>query len=155
MVVLRHLLLYNPSSRAKERGFFLLWCNNTGRTDGPLARPTKNREFGTQSFFTGLPQENGGARKRNEWRQENPWREYALFYPTTTPPIWAARKWRKTSAGTQNLPHNDKFGGAGVAQARADQRRARGRTVSLIHFLYWQAQLRRLGYTKFEFEFKY
>ena len=35
--------------------------------------------------------------------------------PTTTPPIWAARMWRKTGAGTQNLCHHDKFGGAGAA----------------------------------------
>ena len=44
--------------------------------------------------------------------------------PTTTPPIWAARKWRKAGAGTQNLRHCDKFGGAGVAQACAGRRKA-------------------------------
>ncbi len=43
----------------------------------------------------------------------------AGWYPTTTTPIWEARKWRKASAGTQNLCHCDKSGGATVAQARA------------------------------------
>ena len=48
-------------------------------------------------------------------------------YPTTTLPIWAAQKRRKTSAGTQNLRHHDKFGGAGVAQACASRRRGGAR----------------------------
>ncbi len=40
-------------------------------------------------------------------------------YPTTLPPIWKARKWRKVGAGTQNLRHRDISGGAGVAQGGA------------------------------------
>ena len=43
----------------------------------------------------------------------------ASLSPTTTTSIWAARKWRKAGAGTQNSRHQDKSGGAGVAQAGA------------------------------------
>ncbi len=43
--------------------------------------------------------------------------------PTKTPPIWAARKWRITGAGTQNLRHRDTFCSAGGAQACAGQRK--------------------------------
>ena len=44
---------------------------------------------------------------------------HATCYPITTFSIWEARKWRKAGAGTQNSRHQDKSGGAGVAQAGA------------------------------------
>ena len=46
-----------------------------------------------------------------------------LDLPTKTRSIWEARKVAQDSAGTQNLRHSDKFGGAGGAQASANWRR--------------------------------
>ncbi len=51
----------------------------------------------------------------------------AIQVPTKTTPIWEARKWRIAGAGTQNLRHGVKFGGAGVAQGCAGRRRGGAR----------------------------
>ncbi len=80
----------------------------------------------------------GAGLKINIWRNQKsyltdvsnsaaPVRKAATTGPTTTPPNWTARKWRKAGAGTQNLRHFDKFGGAGVAQACAGRRRGGAR----------------------------
>ncbi len=70
------------------------------------------------------PRESGGAAMVRASGTVAMPKDYSVVsgHPTTATPIWAARKWRKNGAGTQNLRHHEKFGGAGVAQACAGRR---------------------------------